>query len=658
MAESFTLSVDVDADMAPFRRTLKAELDAAQKQGATIPVGAMGGAAANSAVVPPGAATATAPPGVAATGASVAQQSAQAAANAAARAVGTPAAGWPGGWQAWGAPAGAGGGGGGAGWPGGWQGWGAPVGVPVGGGGPVPAGTPGQPAGTPQQMPPVPIPVPGPGPGPGRPGRRRAGFFGGGERFITGAYVANAAGRLIENEMDYGAALRAAGSSPEDIIAADIRYRQGIIESFPVAGRLGGALNDIFTGGTEPIDRTLRQARLQNDATDRMKRIGGMQRRWRDLGDMAGARGAALSRLEAEAQFQSSTFDIREEWSATAEAQADVFRRQRDEVEIWDKATPLSAGGTPEEKARRLAAITQAENDSVSKLKARFGPMVSSAEAVKRRSLIDVDRGVNLRDYINSSQELVSRLRTRNQPFFASMAERWTATTAEIFQADPENRPGVARRGLQQLAEDFTGMAREFGHTQRQLSAQQRINQRVLERDPLGARIASIEADRDEAIKEANALPWGFRQLRQWSIRRGARQEADIARQEDSDSRQLRLQSLDNRREHFDLLAEGKPFTARARDIQRETEEDVAQMRQSQRFSAEEIKKRIESGISEEKALQFELKRRQNAGFGMEAAPFSMGPGANAGNTTEPVVEGLRNVKTAIEDLKKALTGS
>jgi hypothetical protein len=48
------------------------------------------------------------------------------------------------------------------------------------------------------------------------------------------------------------------------------------------------------------------------------------------------------------------------------------------------------------------------------------------------------------------------------------------------------------------MAESFVDFAREFGHSQRQITAQQRINQKLLDRDPVGARIAGIQADTDE----------------------------------------------------------------------------------------------------------------------------------------------------------------
>jgi hypothetical protein len=76
MAEEFTLSVNVDADLSKFRQTLRAELEAVKQQGATVPVGATVGAAGTN-VVPPGGAGATVHPGASPTAQAVAQQAAQ-----------------------------------------------------------------------------------------------------------------------------------------------------------------------------------------------------------------------------------------------------------------------------------------------------------------------------------------------------------------------------------------------------------------------------------------------------------------------------------------------------------------------------------------------------------------------------------------------------
>lgn len=642
------MKVGVDADMSPFRQTLRAELDAVRRQGATIPVGAGGGGGGN--VVPPGAASATVHPGASPTSQAVAQQGAAAGAAAANRAAMVPLAAAQAAIQAA---------------TGSFTGAGGMVGPMTGGFGVGPLNAPG---GGPQQASP---PEPPPNPTASQWWR----YLGGADdrrspttdekrerrqrmQFLTGAYIGNAAGRLLENEMNYGTATRLAGSDPDALISAELKYRQGVADAFPVAGRLGVAINDLFTGGDEPIQRTLRDAGRQNEFTAQMRRTGGLTLRLRQAGALAGLRGAEQARESIRIQFDRTMEDVRDERSTAAQATADKFRHQRDELDVWMQQTPISQGGTEEEYNRRYQAIGQAETDEVRRRAMRFGSALEDIAKVRNRGLRDIDRNITLDVFRTQGATAASRLRTQNRPFEAAVSERMTNLAAELFTADPETRGSVAGRGLQDMAESFVDFARDFGHQQRQMTAQQRVSQKLLERDPLGARIAGIEGERDEALTAANQLPWGFRQIRQFAIRRGARQDINLVNQQDDDARELRLQSLSNRREHYDLLAQGKPFTAQVTDVKRSMQEDINEMTQSKRYSAEEIKGRIRLAISQEEALTHDFRRRMNAGFGMESAAFSMGPGVTPGNNQEPVVNAIKEATKIIQDLKAALTGS
>lgn len=669
MAEEFTLSVGVDADMTKFRQTLRQELEAAARQQATVPVGATAGAAGTT-TVPPGGAGVS--PGASLTANTVAQQSAQAVSNAVARA-GLPFNGTisgmspaamatqnaamsggfdPNGWQALN--------------PGGW----AAVNAAAAAGGGVPAGTPGVPPGMPQQMPPLPIP--------GR-GFGGSGMRSGMGRFATGYYFAHAASGLLTAEMDYGRASRMA-ETPEEEIKAEIQHRHAVAGAFPIAGPIGLAIREAVTGEEEGIDRTLRDARNRDAYTGSMQQVSALAERFRSAGDIAGARGSKQRRLVADFEYQSSTFMVRDaQAKAATESHARFEAQRRTEKNKYDTAMaglvrmqgslgtapgPYAAPDTSAARARiqgdydaQLQSIQTAENDAVGKLKDKFGPMLSSAEAVKRSAYEDISDQVTAANLRNLGAARGSFLRMTGRPFEASVSERFTNLGAELLLAD-DNKASIALRGAAGIGEDFANLFRETSHNQRQLTWQGRILQAQVDRDPLAAKILGIRADTEENVYGFDKVPAPFRGMLQGATRFIGGLRERLANQEDSDARQLRIQSLDNRKEHYDLLAENRPYSARATDIRHETEEDVAAMRQSKRFTADEIKKRIEEGISEEKSFESQLRRRMAAGFGTEVAAGSYAPGISGSDTQEPVVRAVGTVKDAIDKLTALLTGN
>jgi hypothetical protein len=654
MAEEFTLSVGVDADMTKFRQTLRQELEAAARQQATVPVGATAGAAGTTAVPPGGVGVS---PAASLTASTVAQQSTQAAATAAARAS-APRLPWETAASVFGSDVvgnyrGVGPGAGGM------------VGTMTGGFGAVGG-------------------LIAPTAGPLSEGRTQGAspdqwwnYFGGGQgggdeqqdadrrqrrynsQRFRAIYFANAGARLFSNETEYGKNLRMAGSDPQELIAADIKYRQGIADAFPIAGRAGIALNDLFTGGTEPVERTLRDADRQNEHTKMMRTAGEMSREYRFMGERAGARGSALARVVAEQDYQSQVYTVQNAQAAAAEETHKRFEQQRDEAEESVRFTAVSQGREAI-LDMRLGAIQTAENDAVAKLKARSGPMLSSAQAAKRRANFEIDRQVQAADLQNLGAARGSLLRAADRPFEASVSERFTAIGAELLTSD-DNKASIGLKGAASMAELFADMFRDVSHSHRQLTAQNRITQKLLDRDPLGAKITAIQTETDEGVYVLRGLPSSVRGPLEGAVRRGGALRESLLRREDDDARTLRIDSLLHRAEHFNLLAENKPYTAQARDIRAQTQEDVATMQQSKRYTQEEIRFRLAGGIAEEKAFETQLKRRMNAGMGMEVASGSFARGGGDIGSIEPIVNGLSAVKTAVEEMKaafNALAGS
>jgi hypothetical protein len=146
-------------------------------------------------------------------------------------------------------------------------------------------------------------------------------------------------------------------------------------------------------------------------------------------------------------------------------------------------------------------------------------------------------------ELLGSAQQAI--LQGQNNPFGAQLAGIRTQTQVALDQnEDATAIPFILARGAAQVYAAVGEQVR--GAAGRALSArkQQNVLRAQLNRDPLGAEVEGIRGQAAEDRQRANELPWGLRQIAQFSIDVTAGMRERYAKQQNADRRQELLFGL------------------------------------------------------------------------------------------------------------------
>lgn len=670
MAEEFTISIELEADATKFRQQVRSELDAVAKTPATVPVqsGAGGGAAPGApAVTGPGISS---PQAAALSQAAVDRAMVQATTNvaygpnasgaayvAAARA-GVPfnPNGWqalhPGGWNAIN-----------NGWqalnPGGW----AAVNAAGGGFG---VGSPQFAPGAQPVQPPAPAPIPAPPPPSPIPPSPPAATRG----WNTGRYLAlygmHALARTAMASMDHEREVREAEGDPRTLAMADVQYRRNIANAFPIAGQIGLALNEAFTGGEEAVETTLRDAARTDRGTASMERAAATHTRFRDAGALARERDpVARQRLATQQAYDSADRTIRDEQrkregAILADYQADKAKLE-DKVRVAESGDPTLGGAASLEQRRRAEedanqqrqALDKSRDEALKRVREQFDRDRQEAGAVRDSANVDIDQEQRARSAESFYGVRAADLRAANMPYRSGLALlRGTARAAYIrAEGDQDEQDRVADQYTADVeaykADEGRRNAVERAGLEGEISASRYHRQR----QPLLEGIARLRGQRDRALA---ALP-ADSPNRALTIERYRQREEEF-KQDFGDTGALRTMGLAAQEEITGLQAAGQEKTARARDIQRRAEMEAEEARRSGR--PEDVRSITQAAINQERTYLRELQRRAEAGSTFTAAAGQYGPGPSSTTQQEQVVPAIKNVEKAINDLTAALTGA
>lgn len=484
---------------------------------------------------------------------------------------------------------------------------------------------------------------------------------------LTGTYLAYAASRVALAYVDHERDLREAGSDPERIARADTAYQRKWATGIPIAGEFGYALREYVTHDNEDVERTLNSAKEQDQRTASMRQTAELHSHYSAARQLAGSFGGVeRARITGEMEYSKSLIGLRDAQMQQEASVRSGFDRQRADLEKqidveWAEQRKRYIGSSrsnvEELHTAEYKQIRDEEAAALKKVRAPFDQDRDAAATIRDRQNLDAERARNAAGYTAHGETTASYFRTRNQPFAASLSERMTRMGLDIFNAEPENRAAVAQQGMQGMAEEAVQFGRQFGSQQRALAAEQAVMSRILARDPLGASIARITGARDQALQEAQSLPWGFRQIRQGAIRAAAGLQEQVERQDYNDRTGMRTRALQADVDITGLEAGGQEKTAHAESIKRRAEMAA----EASRIAGEPAGNQrliMQAALNEERTYLRELKKRGDQGSAQEVYPGMFGPGATSGDQQEPVVDAVKSVERAIQDLKAALTGA
>lgn len=618
----FTVSVPVEADLSRFRQQLGAELDSVQRTPATVPVqSATAGSAL--AVRPATAGVAPAAPTLAAaTNAAVAQAAAGSvqsaygglAPNAAIARAAVEA----------GVPA-----------------------VVNSGTGQVVVGGAGLGGGADF----VPVPSSLRGRGPGRGGIGGLGIVGWGTAL-------HAAGNVALAHMEHSRAVREADGSAAGLIAADIAYQTRAAGAIPIVGQMALAVREAVTGDIEYTQGTLRAAETADRVTG-ARRDTAFTRR----GLLAGqGYEADIERARVESQRTISSLtdergriasELRNLPGQVSSVEYANVQAKRGELRRIDEQIGL-AGETFSVAESRFRRQQGLERMSIGARTAEFldagsglNPSDAERRAIVRRHQIEVKQSSQenpslLPDIVRShSAELFAFDRGRERA--NELRDVQSAGTVRYLDLAGQGRDFDAERarqlgGYQTRMTAARGDPREMARIAREgeaaagaLTAEQgrrdEAAQFLLNRDPLGA---AMTMERDPMRRKVLA-------------------------QQNFDNEQLRSAALRNRAEVTGMEAGGQEKSAQGLEIQRraELEQDAAHRAGYSRGDQASI---LQSGLNELQAYQRQLRRMAELGSVGETAAGGYAPSTGGRrDSSEPVVEAIRNLQTSIDQMTNEL---
>lgn len=131
----------------------------------------------------------------------------------------------------------------------------------------------------------------------------------------------------------------------------------------------------------------------------------------------------------------------------------------------------------------------------------------------------------------------ITRLGSQNRPGEAAILGAYESGRKEFVAAKragkgPDVIAGINANMASDIGGVIAGQARNFGNQQAQLDSQNAAMSQMLNRNPLGAQITGIRAQRDAALRDASSQLPGFRQMTEFAIRRNSAQQEQLADRE------------------------------------------------------------------------------------------------------------------------------
>lgn len=485
---------------------------------------------------------------------------------------------------------------------------------------------------------------------------RMGGLFG-------AAYFTRAVGHLVTSQTRFDQEMRMAMGDPTAEIAAQIRHRHDVAGAFPGIGELVLGMRETATGDEGAIGLTLAESRRRDEDTSEMRRSSDFRLRLHESGDAAREYDQTRqSQLVSRQGYDRAMREITERQRADEERVATDIKAQQAKI---DEAFETRLGVKEMEYKTRPRAeawrdeqeklLTQQQNDRISTIQKQYDQPRADAEAEFHRHNVEIMRQVRINDAVNFGEARENVFLMQNQPLSAALSRRFTQMNVDLARAPADNRLGIIAAGITGAGADVAGMLRNFGQQSNAMQASFAVTNKLLSRDPQGARIEELEGERRAALDEADKLPPILNRLARAGIGAVFDARERVLRQQFGDQDRERRRGLQDQTEINNLLADDKQFTARARSIQQETSAafEDAYKRGATQGEKEDI---IRQGISAEQAEKRRLELQMNAGMGMQVAPGSFAPGGGmSGSGVEPIIQGIQSMTTAINDMKGAL---
>jgi hypothetical protein len=463
-------------------------------------------------------------------------------------------------------------------------------------------------------------------------GGSTANFFTRGfDRLVGAGFLLRGAENIYESSVEYGRDRELAGGDPRAQIAADFQYRSRLT-AFPFAGRLADIATDPGGLRRTEIERTLRQASEQDRNVALARQGREFFQSFSRQTEVATARGDDARRIQLEQERQGRVNQIQEETKTQAQristglqtriAEADRYQNQIDQAAVTGGHADPDVFAAREKEAQRQRDAANAEADKQRRTLDEQRRRALEENDKRNQAQIDELNRVRTSRVLGLGTEIqTSALRAQNRPFEAQLAGIAGGTLGELATAPPNEQGLIAFKGLSRIIEAGAEFYRTVRRANIQSGAEERVTRALLNRDPLGAGLARIAGQREEALEAApGGLLGTF--LRPLINRRFAGQET-LFRQQFRDQQAARLEALTGERAVTGLEAQLRPQAAAIENIRTETSQRVRAFRRQ--GQEQEAQLAIDIGLNRLAAFNAE---RDFGARPEEANPFLIARGA------------------------------